>query len=60
MSSHAHPVPRGRRHVSTRVLLAGLRRWWIPSDPRIAWTIGPDGMPCAQWIVPTDAAGELR
>lgn len=60
MSSQALPVPRGRRHVSAAALAARLRGWWTPTDARIAWTIGPDGMPCAQWIVPTDAAWELR
>lgn len=53
MSSHALPAPRVRRHVSAALLLAGLRRWFAP-DPRIAWMIGPDGLPYAQWIAPTE------
>lgn len=36
-------------------LFARLGRWFTPTGSNIAWTIGPDGLPCAQWIGPDDA-----
>ncbi|MGQ0463837.1 MAG: hypothetical protein ACT4QG_00810 [Sporichthyaceae bacterium] len=60
MTSHAVPVPRGRRQIPVAPLLARLRRWWIPTDSRIAWTIGPDGMPSALLIAPEHPTLELR